>query len=798
MSTPTATTQLTLDFDYDHTTCNVQDTSDFDSPSGTFRIGRETVDYTGTTATSFTGCSRGEPAGDWRSYQYDLESSIGTWVTQPSPILWRGRIVELYAIPVDPYGGTHGADILSDAAMVWRGHIETDPFGDSQGWVMRCRSQDRRLTDPIGVEASGKGKWILEADPEIEVEPDFSIFVQIEWATSGGSTGDQWTLRPFRNRSPGDKILLSEARADFVTEWRNVLTTIGAPTTTYVTTELRWRWLSSHQVQPNGGGLFSRWNAEYEGSCGAGFHFVKIAMSVQAGLTPGFGFLPSTAGIMWPPAPETPDADWIPTALSCTANESVGALRVYLDEGDPADLPTEGYVIIEKGDDELVYEYTNLVQLADDGDELILTLAPAQVDIQQWLADDMEGLHGEFAMRFASKIGPDSPQSVMRQALLSSGRSGAYLNDATYDTEPRRAGYDLDQIATETFDDQLDEGWTTLGDQEILLDEEASFEKIWGQLLALSDRNVVSSPEGDGSAVKLRVVQTSLADAGTATVTIDDSHLLLSGDGSRPVRQLGPPRSPTSIRVKIEDVRGEKRGEIIAIDRVARDAQGESKWSLDVRGIDREALVVPVSSWAASRFQDHKIVRHYQLDVVPWLQHADGTSIEVGDAVGLDLSHYALWDPADGSIGYTGPARVLGKQTGLRDYGMRLIVGVSGIYTLLSLAPSAEVLGYTGAHDNPATIDVHQDYYTLMGAFRGGATFDVVAYRPSFDDASSNGYLISDVQIVGGNTRMTVSGVTGSFSLATGTWYVTIPVRSACNARKLKHLHNDTPGAAWS
>jgi hypothetical protein len=93
---------------------------------------------------------------------------------------------------------------------------------------------------------------------------------------------------------------------------------------------------------------------------------------------------------------------------------------------------------------------------------------------------------------------------------------------------------------------------------------------------------------------------------------------------------------------------------------------------------------------------------------------------------------------------------------------------------------------------------VAEDYAPLMSAFlaSGGASFDLVAYLPSADDATTDGYTITAVDVVGGLTELTVGAIIGAPVLTTD-WQLTIPVRGSANEAQKKHLHADTPGAAW-
>ena len=761
--------------------------------SGVVYIGRESIGYAFKAgATSFDGLTRGSPNGDWRAYDWDVNSSIATWVTD-APLFWRGRIVELWAVPVDPYGVVQGADLLDGAAMVWRGHVQTDPTGHRDGWTLSCRSQERRLTEQVGAKASGTGRWQLVADPEVTVDPDWAIKLWIQFdVPTGVPATTEFDLLPFQALAPGTVIRLSEARTLIEQEWATVTALIGPTESTYVKTGAKWSRVDGYLAGPKS--ISAEWELWYVGSCSVSTGSVIPVSNLTSSWQQVHGFY-STGIATQQPAYQTPDVGWIKTNFRCTADASIGSLLVTLDDGDFSLLPATGWIVCKLGDNELAFEYESLQQVAGQGGEIELYLAPNQADLAQFVADAMEGSVDDFDVTFASKVGPGVPRDLMRVMLYSSGRGD---NDPTYDTGSRETGYDLDAVDSDSFDSELDGAWSVaLTSQEFLVDDAVSFADVWGGLIALSDRCIVSRQATDGSSVDLAVVQTSLADTGLAELTITDADLLISGGGSNPVRELARPRSPNIIELKLKEVAGRDDGTILINDTVLLHSVGPQKWSQTVRGIPHADLRLPAGAWAASRFEDAKGVRVFEIDVVPWLQHASGAHVEVGDAIQIDSDHFLLWDPATGESGYTGPARVIGRQVKLRDYAQTLTIAIAGTYTQYALAPSAPVISWTGTAAVPVLIRVPGAYYDLMGAFLASASpFALVAYLPSADDATTDGYTISAVDLVGGLTELTVAAIVGA-PVLTAEWYLTIPIRGSCNAAQARHLHTDTPGASW-
>ena len=192
---PSNITALTADLDYDEegagSSMTVEDSSGF-SASGTVYIGREAIDYASKAdSTHFNVLSRGEPNSDWKAFDHTAGSGVATWVTD-TPLYWRGREVELQAIPVDPYGVAS----TTVASVLWRGFVQTKPIGHSDGWTLQCRSYERRLGEKIGVEYSGTGQWSFGGDPLLSVIAETAIDFEFDLNTSIG-TDVKLTLKPF-------------------------------------------------------------------------------------------------------------------------------------------------------------------------------------------------------------------------------------------------------------------------------------------------------------------------------------------------------------------------------------------------------------------------------------------------------------------------------------------------------------------------------------------------------------------------------------------------------------------------
>ena len=128
--------------DCNDTTVTVNSTSAFAS-SGSIHIGTERINYTGKTATTFTGCTRGMSSpfkanteASQRFGQPHRLASVGdNVVIQPKVTSvqrdWRGRRVGLWMI-------SYGTTSWSDAQLVWAGRIENPRDGTNGATYLEC------------------------------------------------------------------------------------------------------------------------------------------------------------------------------------------------------------------------------------------------------------------------------------------------------------------------------------------------------------------------------------------------------------------------------------------------------------------------------------------------------------------------------------------------------------------------------------------------------------------------------------------------------------------------------------
>jgi len=148
---PTKITATTAAVPIAATTIAADSTADFAS-SGAFYWGHERITYSGKTATSFTGCTRGTGAASaFLNYASAAPAGItGTWgLISDKPVLWRGRLVEIWAVAATPEGDLLGQPFTAGDASwrVWVGHVDGQPVIVPTGISIRAlpaeRSADR-------------------------------------------------------------------------------------------------------------------------------------------------------------------------------------------------------------------------------------------------------------------------------------------------------------------------------------------------------------------------------------------------------------------------------------------------------------------------------------------------------------------------------------------------------------------------------------------------------------------------------------------------------------------------------
>lgn len=190
------TTYLTADHARDATTLNVVRTALFPA-SGTLHIGRERITYSGKTATTFTGCSRGThpwggKAAPW-GYEYsigDVPSGETLLEVSTKPRVWKGRGFTLYQIAKD----TTGTWTTKANALTWfAGTLNGDPSCTGREWTFGGESVENMMQGSL-LRHQFTAKMNGFVIPEDEVYTAFEWLLDSTGAIVSGPDSESFTI----------------------------------------------------------------------------------------------------------------------------------------------------------------------------------------------------------------------------------------------------------------------------------------------------------------------------------------------------------------------------------------------------------------------------------------------------------------------------------------------------------------------------------------------------------------------------------------------------------------------------
>jgi len=762
---------LSADATSSATTLTVTSTTGWPS-SGALYAGAERITYSGTTATTFTGCTRGVAS---RAYPHDAAGASSLLTDLPR--WWLGREVKLYAKAVTPTGATTGSAWTTDTELIWRGFVHTGPTRDGALWQFEALPMDRLCSRPLAAE------WTGTLDPsEIRIPAPGPLgrmmSVSIAAHTSGGASVYNYTggsaieFDAFDGYATGTLMTPSEIRASIKSAFDSAVSSVPELTA--------WHWYTGSKV---GVGYFNNGPDQgYIGQVGAYIEHAASSNTKEIHLTiqgPWGGQLgpikqPTPTGV----TASTPIATgWASTQLMVDkgfGSPSTVAPGPYygidLDEGDPDAAPSPGKVKIGGA----VYSYT---ATASANGKLFLnglTLNGKGADVASIGKQD--------AKIVAQATGTTS--SIILQTLLSSGESA--LRDATWDTLIEGQGYGLaaDAVDVGGIPAAADKGWLAL-QQLTVAHGSRSLQEVIGGLLALSGKALAMRQirTATSRAAQITVVDTSpVGSAYVATITDAD---LLSRLGD-PVDAGQPPGGLNRIAVKGSEVDDAAEIEITISDRPAVMAAGAREASFDVPIGDRDGLVPVVKSWASSRFARDHVSQVLTVRVGPWID------AQVGDIVRLNITSHHVWQWSSGTPGYTGQGRVLGRSFDLTSGVVELELLVDGAQATAGLCPSAQVVD-TGA----GTFDVAKEYEPILSAALTAAAGDItlIHYRPGQAESTATTFDISAATVTSGVCRCTISS--GSPSFTVNSSRVTWPKSADDDAYQALYMH-DADGTRWA
>jgi len=648
---PSNTTVITADVAAGDTTITVSDASGFAS-SGSIDIGREHVTYSGTTATTFTGCTRGVLG---YAYAFASTGENAYRLVADVPTVWRGRWVTLHQHLLSPSGHMLDSTWLTGTyhRILWRGYVDAPPRPGAYGMQLRCLPLVRVMGRSIGSGVSGT----INSVPSFASPQNYDLMMQQREGWDGYAV----------YVTPGASLTITVSVTDgTVVEY----TTTAVPVATDTGLTIgAWRSLIIAAIDTAWGG--SAWfDSVYDG----GSFPVDIVIKLASGWSWADAELSAVAG---------PGCYWLTgqfqqqmlldgdTAAFDYTGNLYGGLNLHDHAWVPvADLagldildqtiPSTGVgMVTQDGDAEILrWDSTN----SDvDGQVLIRISQRAIGGKSVWLA---AGGSFEVAVGNVGKIG-----AVLRQMLTSSGTTLRGADDVL------SIGYALDgDWAPSTSIADLLPG--ALDDVPAVITGRGSAEDVVGGWLALAGRAVVQRRSSSGEVV-LAVVDTfPVADTSGTTITAAD--IEISGT-TLPALADGP----TAVEIDASVVGSTDETKILVGSAERMLAEGTRTWGLRAPGITPLAAAM-LGGQLVERLGGETLIA---MPVAPWVD------VQPGDVAVLTVAHPLLYNYGNGSWGAaTLNARVMGLREDLRT-GARMVVflAAGGDAEPLSLCPTATI-----------------------------------------------------------------------------------------------------------
>ena len=710
-------------------------------------LGIERITYTGTTATTFTGCTRAQSGS--LAYRH-VTGTTAQFVTD-RPKYWLGREVILWASPTDPAGFVTGATLDTDARHVWRGRITDGPQRERDGFRFEAQSLDRILDNSLVASISGQ---VVDTSAQYVVQSGWTATVVLAALTNAGAEVWRYDLvmSPFKNDTDGDLMSGQKMRDRIVAEWDSAVTTAAAGADLS-----SWKWqvetpqfFRAYATVVFDALIFkiNRWvfidgkewaddlDPYYPGGMPAGFNGA-VKLPWMAGDNP-------TKLVAFP---------------GTGAPVAVSSVTLLLDSGAASDVPATGKVKLDVNGATVVYSYS--YSGSSQGQVYLAGLVPvaAGKSAVGFTPAQLQGASAEILFDDAGTF-PD----MMLRTLYSSGTSG--LRSATYDTLKRGQGYGLeeDQIAEDSFSETSAPLAVLLGTAD---HAGRTFAELFGGALGLFRRAVVARPDVSQARMpqQLHLVDTAPFGAGYTTTITDDDLLSDEGDPVLSVRRADSPNQVTVIRPLAGTKDAADRWSFG--DHASADASGRREVEYTVPAQDRAALWLAAWSAAGTHLAADETTQAIELRVPPWVD------AEVGDLVQLELTHPSLWtwSSSPAAVGYTGIGRVLGRRMSLKSTQVTLLLLIDGAVKISALSPAARVLAFAGAAGNPTSIDVDYKYYKHFAAalVAAGVNIWVYHYQPGQVETVTQKHEISAAAIVVvlavSYCRLTVDSTSGGHTL---------------------------------
>jgi hypothetical protein len=756
----TKATQLTATLGHSDVTMDVDDTSAFGA-TGTVYLGLEAITYGGKNATQFTGLGRGD------ALSLQVEHKVGTTgqIVTDRPRFWQGRDVTLFCTMVDPSGYACGTSITgSETKMVWRGRIEAVPERTTTGFLFHAKSIERILENDLGARYSGTVQPGAQKVIATMQGDGFSATIlpyDLAGTLVGWETGI--AIQPFTGLAAGTVLAVEAWRQYVIDAWAQAVTDVGAGANVG---DLEFDAEGRIHIQ------ILQDPATYKVQ-------IFIASSSCGGERIFDGGMTSDATVQIEPVEG-----------KLFGSKSFKAVAVNLEDADPADIPTQGVVVLSAGQDQVAaYRYNDSTTSQDTLYLVGLVLVPGQPAPTFDPFAPTGEVKAEIRFTDPSDGSTDYQENMALRCLESSGTGLR----GTYDTLARGQGYGLkaDWVDEASFAVLTEAPLGNIKGQ--VTAAEHSFASLFGTLLGLFRFAVVAGPTTASlGAIKLKVVSTHPGQGAGYTIT-DDDLLTHAGDPVASVARLDAPNALT-VNVTAPGWTKSDAAPVLFNDLPSIEANGRKEFSTDVEGVNRTALATALASVVGGQFAYDATVQAIEIVVHP------SVTAEVGDVVILTCTHPALWtwNANPGAPGYDGPALVVGKTQHLKTCAVTLKLLIDGAVSFNALSPAALVAAYDNA-GAPTWIEVDIKYLPHFTAALedAGADITVVHYQPGEAEGIGNTFDISAAADVGGACRLTVSVDGSALALSTALQStLTLPESATATTYQARFAHADD-GSKW-
>ena len=722
---------LTADLAHNATTITVDDTTGF-SASGSVYLGRELVTYTGTTGTSFTGCTRGV-AG----YAYKYQDDSPTYrVVSDIPIVWRGRFVTIHAHLVSPEGRILDSQWTTGTyhREIWKGQIESVPEPIGRGFRFRTMPLVRTIAKPIGSDTTGNLYAVDPSDPgSFAGFPvgDFkqSLFVYLTQGSDDGSA----ELDPFDSFT--DSVV-------WLGQWAGTLTNDWATDSAF----------NSLEFSPSEPSFTMR-----DGRPALAMNFIWTAAEPMTGwltvpasgpyfLEPGtYTSEPfATRGVRFViPIRFAPiESGYIPVKTTSGSG--------YMNQA----IPSTGFGILETDTGAELVKWSDIVDNTASLDAELGSIVMLQISERGVNGTGPQDLtHGGTFTVTAGYAG--TVTNAIRTLLQSSG-TGAR---GTYDTLALGFGYGIPEAWIDETAGGLGgfQGLST-NTADMVAAGRVSLEELAGGYLVLNNTAITQQRSDDG--VRLALVSTSPPAAVEQTmVSLEADDAILSR--VEPARLIDAPNI-----VKI-DTSGLRDGpDLTAVDLPRVQAEGPNEMTISAPGI----TVAQAGAYAQAVIALGDGLQSMTVKVGAWVE------LEPGDPVEVKLAHPAVYDFAEAERAPSSVAgRVVGSRFNLADGTQDLTILIRGAYVGARFLCPAQAV-----QSKDSSTEITMTSTAAAKMYKAGETITV--YNPGQETAATPEKADHDIDTISGAT-ITITGSTFAAWVGAGT-RVTYPALADCSTRQ--------------